>query len=214
MSILSAGRSSPSTTVARTYPHLSRHSVASRRSILGKRRRIFERLDRKGGSERVEGIKGVQRLRFGFVGRRKERAEALRRWRRGERRLVVLGLGGLGKTALCTELAPLLARDLKTALRYWRSTAGMPATQPNPILALWQEVQAAGSGEAWSQTLANLQKDGVTGAALGQAVVELAKLKEGSWSISTTPRASRCRSGRERSDNSAIRSFGASGRSS
>jgi hypothetical protein len=49
----------------------------------GARRRIFKRLDREGGSARVEGISGVQRLRFGFVGRRKERAEALRRWRDG-----------------------------------------------------------------------------------------------------------------------------------
>ncbi|PYQ60872.1 MAG: hypothetical protein DMF53_16200, partial [Acidobacteria bacterium] len=78
------------------------------------KRRTFERLDKAGGSQRVErGIRGVQRLRFGFVGRRKERAAALRRWRRGQRQLVVLGLGGLGKTALCTEIAPLLARDLK-----------------------------------------------------------------------------------------------------
>jgi len=144
------------------------------------RRRIFERLDRKGGSERVEGIKGVQRLRFGFVGRRKERAEALRRWRRGERRLVVLGLGGLGKTALCTELALLLARDLKAGGAPVLALDGRHAgAQPNPILALWQEVQAAGSGKGWNQTLANLQKDGITGEALGKAVVKLAKLQKG-----------------------------------
>jgi tetratricopeptide (TPR) repeat protein len=144
------------------------------------RRRIFQRLDRKGGSERVEGIKGVQRLRFGFVGRRKERAEALRRWGRGERRLVVLGLGGLGKTALCTELAPLLARDLKAGGAPVLALDGRHAgAQPNPVLALWQEVQAAGSGEGWNQTLANLQEDGITGEALGKAVVELAKLQGG-----------------------------------
>jgi tetratricopeptide (TPR) repeat protein len=144
------------------------------------RRRIFERLDREGGSERVEGIRGVQRLRFGFVGRRKERAEALRRWRRGERRLVVLGLGGLGKTALCTELAPLLARDLKVGGALVLALDGRHAgAQPNPVLSLWQEVQAAASGDAWSQTLADLQKEGVTGEALGQAIVELAKLAGG-----------------------------------
>ena len=144
------------------------------------RRRIFERLDRAGGSERVEGIKGVQRLRFGFVGRRKERSEVLRRWRQGERQFVVLGLGGLGKTALCTELAPLLARDLKIGgapvLALDGRHAGM---QLSPILAFWQEVQAAGSGKAWNQALAEFQKDGVTGVALGRAVVELAKLEGG-----------------------------------
>jgi tetratricopeptide (TPR) repeat protein len=144
------------------------------------RRRIFERLDREGGSERVEGIKGVQRLRFGFVGRRKERAEAIRRWRRGERRLVVLGLGGLGKTALCTELAPLLAHDLKAGGVPVLALDGRHAgAQANPVLALWQEVQAAASGDTWSQILAELQKDGVTGEALGRAVVELAKLAGG-----------------------------------
>ena len=128
----------------------------------------------------MEGIKGVQRLRFGFVGRRKERAEAIRRWRRGERQLVVLGLGGLGKTALCTELAPLLARDLKAGGAPVLALDGRHAgAQPNPILALWQEVQAAGSGEGWNQTLANLQEDGITGEALGKAVVELAKLQGG-----------------------------------
>jgi tetratricopeptide (TPR) repeat protein len=144
------------------------------------RRRIFERLDRAGGSERVEGIKGVQRLRFGFVGRRKERAEAIRRWRRGERRLVVLGLGGLGKTALCTELAPLLADDLKPGGVPVLALDGRHAgAQANPVLALWQEVQAAASGDTWSQILAELQQDGVTGEALGRAVVELAKLAGG-----------------------------------
>jgi tetratricopeptide (TPR) repeat protein len=136
------------------------------------KRRIFERLDKKGGSQRVErGIRGVQRLRFGFVGRRKERATALRRWRRGERQLVVLGLGGLGKTALCTELAPLLAGDAPILALDGRHAGA----QPNPVLALWQEVQAAASGDAWSQALAELQKEGVTGDALGRAIVLLAQ---------------------------------------
>src|SRR5206468_3261292 len=107
------------------------------------------------------GIRGVQRLRFGFVGRRKERATALRRWRRGQRQLVVLGLGGLGKTALCTEIAALLARDLKPGGAPVLALDGRHAgAQANPILALWQEVQAAASGDDWSQTLAGLQEHG------------------------------------------------------
>jgi tetratricopeptide (TPR) repeat protein len=145
------------------------------------RRRDFEQLSRRGGSDRVEGIRGVQRLRFGFVGRRKERAEALRRWRReGERQLVVLGLGGLGKTALCTELAPLLARDLAPGGAAVLAFDGRHAgAQASPILALWQEVQAAHDGEAWSRRLAELQQHGITGDALAQAVIDLASIKGG-----------------------------------
>jgi tetratricopeptide (TPR) repeat protein len=144
------------------------------------RRRIFERLDHQGGSTRAEGIRGVQRLRFGFVGRRKERAEALRRWRDGERRLVVLGLGGLGKTALCAELAPLLARELGASSARVLALDGRHAgAQPSPVLALWREVEAAHHGEAWSRTLAEIQQDGLTGAALARAVEELAKAAGG-----------------------------------
>ncbi len=145
------------------------------------RRRHFEQLNRRGGSDRVEGIRGVQRLRFGFVGRRKERAEALRRWRReGDRQLVVLGLGGLGKTALCTELAPLLARDMAPGGAAVLAFDGRHAgAQASPILALWQEVQAAHAGDAWSRRLAELQQHGITGEALAQAVVDLASIKGG-----------------------------------
>jgi tetratricopeptide (TPR) repeat protein len=149
---------------------------------LGKeqRERIFDPMNLTGGTERVEGIRGVQRLRFGFVGRRKERAEALRRWRGGERRFVVLGLGGLGKTTLCAELAPLLARDLKPGGARVLALDGRHAgAQPDPILALWQEFQAARSDEAWSQTLAGLQEEGLTGEALGKAALALTKLEGG-----------------------------------
>jgi hypothetical protein len=59
---------------------------------------------RKGGTLRVEKrhdqpVVGVQQLRqgMGFVGRRKPRSEAIGRWRRGQRLLVVQGLGGLSK---------------------------------------------------------------------------------------------------------------------
>jgi tetratricopeptide (TPR) repeat protein len=144
------------------------------------RRRIFEPVSRRGGTERVEGIRGVQRLRFGFVGRRQERALALRRWRRGgERRLVVVGLGGLGKTALCTELAALLARDLQAGGAPVLAFDGRHAGAQPPITALWQELQAAHEGDEWSRKLADLQRDGLTGEALGRAVGELAKLRGG-----------------------------------
>lgn len=54
--------------------------------------------------------RGVERLEFGFIGRRRSRSELYRRWKQGERLIVVQGLGGLGKTTLCTEMLPILAR--------------------------------------------------------------------------------------------------------
>ena len=70
------------------------------------RERVIERLDKSRGPI------GVERLKFGFVGRRTARAEMIRRFREGSRVVVVHGLGGLGKTALCAELAPALAREM------------------------------------------------------------------------------------------------------
>ncbi|HVR96631.1 MAG TPA: CHAT domain-containing protein [Thermoanaerobaculia bacterium] len=144
------------------------------------RLRLFERLDRAGGSQRVEGVVGVQRLRFGFIGRRRERAKAIRKWRQGRRRLIVQGLGGLGKTALCTELAPILAEIVKPGGARILALDGRHAgAQADPILALWQEVQGARSDPGWSQILAGLQKEGVTGEALARAVLALQKIEGG-----------------------------------
>ncbi|HYG63663.1 MAG TPA: CHAT domain-containing protein, partial [Thermoanaerobaculia bacterium] len=144
------------------------------------RKRIFERLDQAGGSQRVEhGIVGVQRLRFGFVGRRRERAEAIRRWKKGQRLLVVQGLGGLGKTTLCAEVAPVLAETLRPGTRVLALDGRYAGTQPDPVAALWQEVQAARSDQGWSQVLAGLQKEGLTAEALARALVTLAQIEEG-----------------------------------
>ena len=132
--------------------------------------RVFERLDREGGSRRVEGIVGVQQLRFGFIGRRRPRGDAIRRWRRGQRTLVIQGLGGLGKTALCTELLRVVGRG-RPVLALDGRHAG---AQPSPIAALWQEVQAVSNDESWLKTLAAFQQDGLTGVSLAQAVTMLA----------------------------------------
>ena len=126
------------------------------------------------------GVSGVQQLRFGFVGRRKSRTEAIRSWRSGLRVLIIHGMGGLGKTALCTEIAPILARHLaRTAgskgngsiLALDGRTAGR---RSRPIESLWEEVAAAESDEAWQDRLAEFQPDGVTGEATAAAVLELA----------------------------------------
>jgi hypothetical protein len=82
-----------------------------------RRRRELVALSRISEHRRVEGYQGVRQLRFGFVGRRAPRAEAIRSWRQGQRLLVVQGLGGLGKSALCTELAPILAATIPPPAR-------------------------------------------------------------------------------------------------
>ncbi len=146
-------------------------SAASDARALEPRRRIFERIDQAGGSERVEGIAGVQQLRFGFIGRRWPRGEALRRWRAGQRVLVVAGLGGLGKTALCGELLRLFGRELPVLALDGR----FAGSQPKPLLALWQEVQAARRDDAWSTELAAVQEGGLGGRQLAQAVALLAR---------------------------------------
>ncbi|MEE8525438.1 MAG: SIR2 family protein, partial [Thermoanaerobaculia bacterium] len=146
-------------------------SAAADARVRTPRRRIFERIDKAGGSERVEGNVGVQQLRFGFIGRRWPRGEALRRWRAGERVLVVEGLGGLGKTALCGELLRLFGRELPILALDGR----FAGAQPKPILALWQEVQAARQGDAWSAELAAVQQGGLGGVQLAEAVALLAR---------------------------------------
>jgi tetratricopeptide (TPR) repeat protein len=121
---------------------------------------------------------GVERLQFGFVGRRSARAHALRRWREGTRCLVVTGLGGLGKTALCTELAPMFAAELRSRTRPARIVtfqAGEAREAPSPILVLWRQFEVLAQGDDWQQQLARWQKDGLSGLALARAVVQLGK---------------------------------------
>jgi tetratricopeptide (TPR) repeat protein len=144
------------------------------------KRRQFDPMSKTGETCSVEGIQGVQRLRFGFVGRRAPRAKALRRWADGQRCLVMCGLGGLGKTALCTELAPLLARRLRPGgARILAFDGRFAGVQADPIFTLWLEIQAARSDADWARTLSELQKDGLTAEALAEAVARLAALEGG-----------------------------------
>ncbi|WP_164012637.1 tetratricopeptide repeat protein [Pyxidicoccus trucidator] len=156
------------------------------------RKRLHERLDRMepspGDESRSSRPGGVERLKFGFVGRRTVRAELIRRFRQdGQRALIVHGLGGLGKTALCAELVPILARALGS-----RDAGGRPlpahavvldgrfaGERSEPVTTLWEQVQQFGEGAAWNEVLANLQRDGLTGAALVAALVWLGRQRGG-----------------------------------
>lgn len=143
--------------------------------------RRFDRLDLAGGSVRAKGIEGVQQLKFGFIGRRKPRGEALQRWQE-HRCLVVTGLGGLGKTALCAELLRMAGRERPVIALDGRYAAAQPET----MASLWQEVQLAlPSIEAGlsvedrargglATVFAELQQGGLSGRALALAISEIA----------------------------------------
>ncbi|MDJ0836995.1 MAG: tetratricopeptide repeat protein [Acidobacteriota bacterium] len=140
--------------------------------------RVQDRLDRQGG------IRGVQRLRFGFVGRRKPRADLIRRWREGTRLAVVYGLGGLGKTALCTECLPHLAAAMGEAIPILALDGRGAGAEPHPVEALWHQTAQTGSElapdpQAWQQVLAGAQEGGVTGAALAALIEQLCRLCNG-----------------------------------
>ncbi len=164
-------------------------ALAPRRRVVGDplktpRARELERLGESAGAHTgPSGLTGVQRLRFGFVGRRGQRSELLRRFDQGERLLVVQGLGGLGKTALCAEVVPLLARRLGRAagkvLPILPLDGRHAGAQPDPIAALWRQVEARDRTPEWSATLAALQEKGLTGRALAGAVRVLAQAAGG-----------------------------------
>ena len=105
--------------------------------------------------------RGVQRLESGFIGRRKPRTDLYRRWKKGERLIIVQGLGGLGKTTLCTEMLPSLARlsGHKSTLVLDGRAAG---ESEDAVLHLWNQVQAAETDDDWNQELAKLQENAST----------------------------------------------------
>lgn len=139
------------------------------------RERIKERLDSSHGPV------GVERLVHGFVGRRSARAEAIRRWQAGQRVLVIHGPGGFGKTALCAEVAPILASRLGVAkpVRVVALDGRFAGEREDAVAALWEQVAAFAEGDVWNAELARLQKDGITGEALAGAVLALARREGG-----------------------------------
>jgi tetratricopeptide (TPR) repeat protein len=133
------------------------------------------------------GVPGIEQLRFGFVGRRSTRAQVLQRMRDGQRLLVISGLGGLGKTALATTMAPIIARRI--AARPASGAPGAPliialdgraaGRAADPIRDLWEQV-ARGMKDGrpddarWATrcdgVLADAQKDGLGGHALASVI--------------------------------------------
>ena len=132
------------------------------------------------------GVPGIEQLRFGFVGRRSTRAQVLQRVRDGQRLLVISGLGGLGKTALTTTMAPIIARRIAA-----RPASGGPEAlvialdgrsagrAADPLRDLWDQV-ARGMKDGkpndarWATrcdgVLADAQKTGLGGRALASVI--------------------------------------------
>jgi tetratricopeptide (TPR) repeat protein len=134
-----------------------------------------------------QGVPGIEQLRFGFVGRRSTRAQVLQRVRDGQRLLVISGLGGLGKTALATTMAPIVARrigarpasgalDAPLIIALDGRSAGRAA---DPLRDLWDQVargmKDGRPGDAqWAAScdgvLADAQKNGLSGGALASVI--------------------------------------------
>ncbi len=137
-------------------------------------RRRGRRLDRAGMTP-----DGVERLHHGFIGRRTPRATVIGNWLDGQRLQVVHGLGGLGKTALCAEVAPILARRMGgVPLLALDGTAARG--RERPIEALWAELSLFDPGRAWDRdgwesALAGFQEGGLTGAGLARGVLDAAR---------------------------------------
>jgi tetratricopeptide (TPR) repeat protein len=160
------------------YHRGGRHAVAT---LNGTDIALWRPREKERKRRRLDSVarQGVERLQFGFVGRRSARAEAIRRWRGGSRCLVVQGLGGLGKTALCTDIAPVFAAELRSKQTPARIIAFQAReareTTQAPILVLWRQLGSMGEGEAWNRTLSRWQERGLTGRALAHGVLELAR---------------------------------------
>ena len=128
----------------------------------------------------------VERLKLGFVGRRRDRASILYQWKHGDRFFVVHGLGGLGKTALCSELAPILAKRLRMDGREvpvlslsGRTAAAKAKTGRQLLVSLWEQVASARSDDEWQKTVAAIEEQGITGVALADLIGALAGVEGG-----------------------------------
>lgn len=117
-----------------------------------------------------------------LFGRRVERAELIRRWRAGERHLVVSGLGGIGKTRLCADVLDVLARAQGTGVPVLWLDGRSARKAEAPLSVLWHGLEAFhpwAKGETdrivWLGHLEALQHDGITGEAFVAAIVEITR---------------------------------------
>lgn len=94
------------------------------------------------GGRAVE-LGGLPVLERGFIGRRGEQHEILRRVHAGQRLLVLQGLGGLGKTALATQLLARALAPGEAVDRLILRCRDLPDTE-DPLLELWAQVEEHG----------------------------------------------------------------------
>jgi tetratricopeptide (TPR) repeat protein len=115
-------------------------------------------------------LSGLPVLERGLIGRRGEQHEILRRVQAGQRLLVLQGLGGLGKTALATQMMARVLAPEEAADRLILRCRDLPDTG-DPLLDLWAQAEEHGTLHGlpgWSGRARYLRAS-VSGAAEGLA---------------------------------------------
>ena len=92
---------------------------------------------------RIE-LGGLPVLERGFIGRRGLQSEILRRIAAGERLLVLQGLGGLGKTALASQLLVRVLAPEEAADRLILRCRELSKEAGDPLLDLWAQAEEHG----------------------------------------------------------------------
>jgi tetratricopeptide (TPR) repeat protein len=129
-----------------------------------------ERLQRK----TVE-VSGLPSLALGFIGRRAMQHLLRRKVKAGQKLLVLQGLGGLGKTALASQLlSRVFAPDPPDALIL--TCGGLDPASADPATALWGQAEAHGrlhSPPDWDAAMKDLRERILDPAAGFEATVRL-----------------------------------------
>src|SRR5262249_49367970 len=90
-------------------------------------------------------VGGLPVLEFGFIGRRALQHEVRRRLRSGQRLLVLQGLGGLGKTALASQLLSKVLAPGQPAYQLILPCSSLERYDGNPATVLTAHVIAHGT---------------------------------------------------------------------